>query len=54
MPATSEEQRRAACVALDVKDGKRSPDSVGEAVRNMAKSMTREELVEFCKSKVES
>lgn len=53
MPASSEQQRRLACLALSIKTGK-TPASRSAQAAKMAESMTVEQLEEFCKSKVES
>ena len=52
MPATSEDQRRAACAALSAKVGKSSPSKLRGAAKSMYKSMTVKQLSEYCKSKV--
>ena len=53
MPSSSECQRRAMCLALSVKLGKRSSQSVSPEIRRLAKSMTVKDLSDFCHSKVE-
>jgi len=53
MPAVSEQQRRAMCLAWSVKLGKRSPQSVSPEIRKMAESMTAKQLRDYCESKVE-
>jgi len=53
MPAISERQRRAMCLALAVKLGKKSPKGVSPEIRKMAKSMSVKDLSDFCYSKVE-
>jgi len=52
MPATSERQRRAMCLALSVKLGKRSAESVSPEIRKMAESMSVKDLSDFCHSDV--
>lgn len=51
MPATSEEQKTAACMALAMKRGdlKKTP---GTPAGDMSESMTEEQLVELCGSPV--
>lgn len=49
MPAETEKMRRAACVALSIKRGE-SPRWVGKAARQMADSMTEEQLRHYCGS----
>lgn len=49
MPAESEKMRRAACVALNIKLGK-TPKWVGKAAREMADSMSEEQLRDYCGS----
>ena len=51
MPATSEEQKTAACMALAMKRGdlKKTP---GTPAGKMSESMTEEQLVELCGAKV--
>ena len=53
MPAVSEQQRRAMCLALSVKLGKRSRQSVSPEIRKMAESMTAKQLRDYCESKVQ-
>jgi len=53
MPATSERQRRAMCLALSVKLGKQSAKSVSPEIRKMAKSMSIKDLSDFCHSPIE-
>lgn len=53
MPAVSEKQRRAACMALAAKEGKINPKKLKGASKSMFKSMTKEQLEDFCKSKVQ-
>jgi len=53
MPASTEKQRRASCLALSVKLGKRSSKSVSPEIRKMAESMSVKDLGDFCHSKVE-
>lgn len=52
MPATSEEQKTAACMALAMKRGdlEKTP---GTPAGKMSESMTEEQLVELCGAKVE-
>ena len=52
MPAEAEAQRRLMCLALSVKLGKKSADSVSPDVRKMAKDMSVKDLGDFCHSKV--
>ena len=52
MPAESEDQRVAACVALSAKMGKTSPSKLKGASMSMYKSMSLKDLSEFCRSKV--
>ena len=52
MPATSEKQRRACCLALSVKMGKRSAKSVSPDIRKMANTMSVKDLGDYCRSKV--
>jgi len=51
MPAESEEQKTTACMALAMKRGdlKKTP---GTPAAEMAESMTEEQLVDYCGSKV--
>ena len=51
MPATSEAQKTAACMALAIKRGDLKPKA-GSVSAKMAESMTEEQLVEYCGSKV--
>mgnify|MGYP000025006032 CR=1 FL=1 len=53
MPAVSEEQRKAACMAYAAKKGKISPRKLKGAAKQMYKSMTLEQLRDFCKEKIE-
>jgi len=50
-PATSESQRRLFCLALSIKLGKADASKSPQAAK-MAKTMTIQELSDFCKSKV--
>lgn len=50
MPATSEAQRRLACLALSIKLGK-TPKSRSEQAAKMAESMSEKQLRDFCESK---
>ena len=52
MPAKTEEQKTAACMALAMKRGdlKKTP---GTSAGDMSESMTEEQLVELCGAKVE-
>ena len=52
MPAETEKQRRAMCLALQVKLGKRSKESVRPDIRKMAETMSIEDLRDYCKSSV--
>ena len=52
MPATSEAQRRTACMALSAKRGKISVDKLQGPAKDMYDSMSEEELVKYCGSKV--
>jgi len=52
MPASSENQRRAACAALSAKAGKTPKDKLQGAALSMYKSMTIAELSKFCKGVV--
>ena len=52
MPAISEAQRRAFCLALTVKLGKQSAKSVSPEIRKMAREMTVSQLSDFCHSEV--
>ena len=49
MPAETEKQRRLACVALSIKRGE-APKWVSKAARDMASSMTEEQLRHYCGS----
>jgi hypothetical protein len=49
MPAVSEAQRRAACMAYAAKKGKIDPKKLKGAAKAMYKSMTKEQLRDFCK-----
>jgi hypothetical protein len=51
MPAKSKKQQMAAGAALAAKRGKRSKSSLKGASRGMYKSMTKEQLREFAKTK---
>jgi len=51
MPAESEAQRRLMCIALSIKRGKTDKSYSKEAAR-LAESMSEEELVKYCGSKV--
>ena len=53
MPATSEAQRRAMCLALNVKLGKQSAKSVSPEIRKMAREMSVSQLSDFCHSPVQ-
>ena len=52
MPAKTEAQKTAACMALAAKRGKIPVSELGESSRSMYDSMSEEDLVEFCGSKV--
>lgn len=51
MPATSEAQRKLCCIALNIKLGK-TPKSYSPQAAKMAKTMSIEQLSDFCKSPV--
>ena len=51
MPATSEAQRKLMCIALSMKRGKTERSYSKEAAR-LAESMSEEDLVDYCGSKV--
>ena len=51
-PASSERQRRACCLALSVKLGKRPPNGVSPEIRRMAKEMTIEDLSDYCRQPI--
>jgi uncharacterized protein DUF3008 len=51
MPARSMKQQKAAGAALAAKRGKRSKSSLRGASRGMYKSMSKEQLREFAKTK---
>jgi len=51
MPARSKKQQMAAGAALAAKRGRRSKSSLKGASRGMYKSMTKEQLREFAKTK---
>ena len=53
MPSVSQKQRRAMCLALSVKLGKRSAKSVSPEIRKMAKSMSIKDLSDFCHTPIE-
>jgi len=53
MPSVSQKQRRAMCLALSVKLGKRSSKNVSPEIRRLAKDMSVKDLSDFCHSKVE-
>lgn len=50
-PASSEEQKTLACIALSIKQGK-TPASYSKQASKMAESMTEEQLEHYCKGKV--
>ncbi len=52
MPASSESQRRLACIAFNIKLGK-TPKSYSPEAAKMANEMSLKQLSEFCKSPVE-
>jgi len=52
MPAVSKEQKTAACMALAAKKGKISVDKLQASSKGMYESMSEEQLVEYCGSKV--
>jgi len=49
MPATSKKMKITACLALAAKDGKVPVKRLRGPALSMYKSMTREELRDFCK-----
>jgi len=49
----SEKQRRAACLALSIKLGKRSKEGVSPEIKKMASSMNLKELRDYCESPIE-
>jgi hypothetical protein len=51
MPATSENMRKLACVALSIKRGE-TPESYSAEGAKMAKGMTEEQLSDYCKKPV--
>lgn len=51
MPAESEAQRKLMCIALSIKRGKTEASYSKEAAK-LASSMSEEELVKYCGSKV--
>jgi hypothetical protein len=51
MPPTSKEQKTLACIALNIKLGKTKPSYSKEGAR-MARTMTEEQLREYCESPV--
>jgi len=51
MPATSKEQRTLFCIALSIKQGK-TPASYSAQAAKMAKSMSEEQLKEYCERPV--
>jgi len=51
MPAESEAQRKLMCIALSIKRGKTEKSYSAEAAK-LADSMSEEELVQYCGSKV--
>ena len=52
MPATSESQRRLMCLALSIRLGK-TPASKSPEAAKLARTMSLEDLSDFCHSKVE-
>jgi len=52
-PSSSEAQRRSACAALSAKVGKTPKDKLQGAAKSMYKSMSIQQLSDFCKGKVE-
>lgn len=54
MPAQSNQQRMAACVALAAKKGEKRVSKLKGPAKSMYKSMSKSELEEYCKSDVES
>lgn len=52
MPAVSENMRKLSCVALAIKRGE-TPESYSAEGAKMAKSMTEEQLRDYCKSPVQ-
>ena len=51
MPATSPEQKKLFCIALNIKLGK-TPKSYSPEAAKMAKDMTIAQLSDYCKSPV--
>lgn len=51
MPAKSPEQKTAACMALAIKRGDLKPKA-GSSSAKMAESMTEEQLIEYCGTKI--
>jgi len=51
MPATSDDQKTLACIALSIKRGKTSP-GYSQKAAEMAESMTEEQLEHYCKKPV--
>ena len=47
----SENQQKLACIALSMKRGE-TPRSYSEQAAQMADSMSEEQLIDYCKSKV--
>lgn len=47
----SEDQRKCACVAMNIKKGN-APKWVSKAARQMAESMSLAQLEDFCKGKI--
>ena len=53
MPAVSDDQRKAACMALSVKQGLTPVSKLKGPALSMYKSMSEQQLKDFCGSKVE-
>ena len=51
MPASSEQQRKMFCIALQIKLGK-APKSYSPEAAKMAKEMSIKQLSDYCKSPV--
>jgi len=52
MPAESEDQRKAACMALGAKLGKVKVSKLHPSAKSMYKSMSIKQLSDFCKQPV--
>ena len=53
MPAVSEDQRRAACMALSAKQRLTPVSKLKGAAKSMYESMSEEQLKDYCKGEVE-